>query len=393
MAVVMDTPFELEIDRRTTSSVKWDKYKNEDVLPMWVADMDFRSPPEVIEALHKRIDHGIFGYTNAPESLSSLVVERLNNLYDWPIEADWLEWLPGLVSAIHLCVRSYTQEQEFVITPNPVYYPFLTAPRLANRRMMPIFWQQDCHNKWVLNWDWLEENIRPDAKLFLLCNPHNPNGRVLTLQELERLENFCRRHSLIVCSDEIHCDLILDKNCEHIPYATVSDYAREHSVTLMAPSKTFNIAGLGCAFAVIPNPELRAQFQKAREGIVPKPSLIGYTAAEAAYRHGEPWRQAMLEHLRANHAYLLERIAKIPELSMVPLEATYLAWINCQLPGIKRPWTFFEQHGVGLSPGKQFGDPNYVRMNFGCTRQILKTALDRMESAISALKKGAVEGK
>ncbi|CAM3696941.1 MalY/PatB family protein [Parendozoicomonas haliclonae] len=379
--------FNTEHERRGTSSLKWDKYKDQDILPMWVADMDFQSPPEVIEAMQARVAHGIFGYTNAPESLEEVVVERAANLYDWPIQQEWLEWLPGLVCALNICVRAYAAEQEFVISPCPVYYPFLTAPGLGNRQMMQIFWREDGDNNWVMDWDWLEENIHPDTRLFMLCNPQNPNGRVLTLQELEKLEDFCRRHNLIVCSDEVHCDLILDRNAQHIPYASISDFARDNSITLMSPSKTFNLAGLGCAYAVIPNPELKAKFQRTRSGIVPSADsmIMGYAAAEAAYRQGEPWRQSLLEHLRSNHDLLMERINNIPGLSMRPHQATYLAWIHCDLPGITKPQRFFEENGIGLSPGAQFGGPDYVRLNFGCTRQTLETALQRMEQAVATL--------
>ena len=384
------TLFNTDIDRRHTSSLKWDKYKDQDILPMWVADMDFQSPPEVMEALHKRIDHGIFGYTNPPESLNLSVVERLNNLYDWPIEQEWLDWLPGLVCALNISVRTCAREGESIIVPTPVYYPFLTAAPLGNRKMKQVFWQRSNNpqgSRWEMDWDWLEENVSGDDRLFMLCNPQNPNGRVLTLQELERLEQFCKQHDLVVCSDEVHCDLILDKSCHHIPYATVSDYARDHSITLMSPSKTFNLAGFGCAYAVIPNPELREQFRRTRSGIVPSPDsmLMGFAATEAAYRHGEIWRQSLLDHLRDNHNYLMQRINAMPGLSMTPHESTYLAWIQCQLPGIEKPQSFFEGHGVGLSAGTPFGDAHYVRLNFGCTRNVLEEALSRMERAINQL--------
>ena len=384
---MMDKLFNTPIDRSHTDSLKWDKYKGRDIIPMWVADMDFRSPPEVIDALHKRVDHGIFGYTTASDNLKSLVVERLNNLYDWPIHEEWLDWTPGLVSALNVAVRSCTQEGEHVIVPVPVYYPFLLAPPLGNRQMLQIFWRKNENNSWELDWEWLENHITDDTRLFMLCNPQNPNGRVLTRAELEQLEQFCRKHNLIVCSDEVHCDLILDTNCQHIPYASISDYARNHSITLMSPSKTFNIAGFGCAFAVIPNPELRERFRRIRKGIVPDPDnmLIGYTAAEAAYTHGEPWRQALLQHLRANHDELIERINALPYLKMRPHQATYLAWIQCDLPGIDKPQDFFEQAGVGLSPGAVFGDPSSVRLNFGCTRATLEKSLERIEQAVSII--------
>ncbi len=378
--------FHEEIDRTQTSSLKWDKYKDQDVLPLWVADMDFRSPPEVIEALHQRIDHGVFGYTIPSAELNDLVCDRTNNLYDWAIEPEWIDWTPGLICPLNISVRAFAEEGEFVIVPCPVYYPFLTAPPLGNRQMMQIFWKQKGDN-WYMDWEWLEKNVTKDTRLFMLCNPQNPNGRVLTRTELEKLEDFCKRHQLIVCSDEVHCDLILDQNCQHIPYASISDYARDNSVTLMAPSKTFNLAGFGCAYAIIPSPELRAKFQRTRSGIVPSPDnmLTGFTATAAAYQHGEPWRQALLVHLRENHQYLLERINAMPGLSMSPHQATYLAWIQCEIPGIKKPQRFFEEAGVGLTDGAAFGDPNCVRLNFGCTRTMLENALNRMQTALQAL--------
>ena len=380
------TLFNTPIDRQGTSSLKWDKYKDQDILPMWVADMDFQSPPEIMEALHARVEHGVFGYTNPPGSLEDIVVERLNNLYDWSIEKEWLDWTPGLVCALNVSVRAFAQENEFVIVPCPVYYPFLTAPPLGKRQMLQIFWRKQ-DNTWELDWNWLEKNVTRDTRLFLLCNPQNPNGRVLTREELECLERFCKKHQLIVCSDEVHCDLILDKSCQHIPYASISDYARDNSITLMSPSKTFNVAGLGCAYAVIPNPELRKQFRKTRQGIVPAPDsmIFGFVAAEAAYRSGEPWRQALLEHLRQNHDYLLEHINNIPGLSMTPHEATYLAWITCDLPDTKNPQSFFEQYGVGLTGGAAFGDPSCVRLNFGCTSNMLKEGVERMRKAVTSL--------
>ncbi|WP_281648693.1 PatB family C-S lyase [Parendozoicomonas sp. Alg238-R29] len=382
-----NTFFNEDIDRRGTSSLKWDKYKEQDILPMWVADMDFQSPPEVVAALYDRVSHGVFGYTTPPESLEQIVVERLNNLYDWPIEQEWLDWLPGLVCALNISVRTCAKEGEFAAVPCPVYYPFLTAPGLGNRQMMQIFWNKTNNGSWELDWDWLEQNINKDTKIFMLCNPQNPNGRVLTREELERLEQFCKKHQLVVCSDEVHCDLILDRDSCHIPYATISDYARDNSITLMSPSKTFNLAGLGCAYAVIPNPELRKRFRRTRKGIVPDPDnmIFGFAAAEAAYRNGEPWRQSLLEHLRSNHEYLMEQINNIPGLTMTPHQATYLAWIECKLPEIKNAQLFFEEHGVGLSAGAPFGDPNYVRLNFGCTRKQLEEAVRRMKTAVSKL--------
>ena len=382
----MPANFDQFIDRSGTSSLKWEKYRDKDILPFWVADMDFKSAPEIIDALHQRIEHGVFGYTKADQGLEDLVVERMNNLYEWKIEKEWIVWLPGLVTALNLAVRSVAGEGEYVAVPMPVYYPFLMAPTLGGRKMIGLDWQLK-DGQWQLDLDSFKQRITDDTRLLSLCNPQNPNGRVLTRDELEAIEVICKEHDIVVCSDEVHCDLILDRNCEHIPYAGLSEFTREHSITLMSPSKTFNVAGFGFAYAIIPNSKLRMEFQRVRKGIVPDPDnmLIGYTAAKAAYQHGEPWRQCLLDYLRSNHDYLLEEINNIKGLSMQPLEATYLAWINVSELNLKDPHRFFEDHGVGLSPGAQFGDKNYLRLNFGCSRSTLEEGISRIKKAVASL--------
>lgn len=378
--------FDPIIDRKQSSSLKWGKYKDQDILPFWVADMDFRSAPEILEALHKRIDHGIFGYTLAGDELEQLVVDRFLSHYGMDIEPGWLVWLPGLVTALNISTRSFAEEGETVAVPDPVYYPFLMAPKLSGRKMTGLEWVLR-DNHWELDLEKFESQVTDDTRLLMLCNPQNPNGRVMTRAELEAIEAICRRHQLIVCSDEVHCDLILDPECEHIPFASISDYARDNSITLMSPSKTFNVAGFGCAYAVIPNGELRMKFQRTRKGIVPDPDnmLIGYTAAKAAYQHGEPWRQCLLEYLRGNHDLLLKEINAIRGLSMTPLQSTYLAWINVSKLGLDNPHAFFEAAGVGLSPGEQFGDKNYLRFNFGCSRELLEEGIRRIRAAVDRL--------
>lgn len=383
----MNPDFDAIIDRSQTASLKWDRYKGRDIIPMWVADMDFRAAPEIIEALHQRIDHGVFGYTLADDSLQQLVVERLQQLYHWTIDPQWLVWLPGLVTALNLAVRTVAQPGETVVVPAPIYYPFSMAPGLGGRRAISLHWQKN-QGRWQLDLDRLQEDITPDTRLLLLCNPQNPNGRVLTRDELEAIAAFAQKHQLVVCSDEVHCDIILDEGCQHIPYASLDAYTQEHSITLMSPSKAFNLAGFGCAFAVIPNAQLRARFQRTRKGIVPDPDnmLIGYSATGAAYRHGEPWRQAMLAYLRNNHRLLLDGVNAIEGLAMNPMEATYLAWIDASELELDDPHRFFEDAGVGLSPGAQFGDARYLRLNFGCSRILLEQALERMHNAVKRIR-------
>lgn len=219
----------------------------------------------------------------------------------------------------------------------------------------------------------------------MLCNPQNPGGTVYRRQELLQQHEFAKKHNLVVCSDEIHCDLLLEPGCEHIPFATLNDDAAQRSVTLMSPSKTFNIAGLGASMAIIPNPELRKKLVRARSGIVPEVDVLALVAAQAAYQHGQEWLDELLVYLRANRDWVIERINAMPGLALQPIEATYLAWIDCSQLPVDNPHAFFEQAGVGLSPGLDFGNRRFVRLNFGCRRELLSQALDRMLLATRSL--------
>ncbi|RDE19654.1 putative C-S lyase [Motiliproteus coralliicola] len=377
----IESPFDRPIDRQLTSSQKWDKYRDQDILPMWVADTDFHAPGPVIEALQERVAHGVFGYTNPPQELVDVVIERLARLYDWKIEPEWIVWLPGLVCGLHLACRSVGERGSSVISPTPVYPPFTSAPGLSERRLiqLPLIAQGD---RSVIDFDRLEASIEPDTRLILFCNPHNPGGAVYRRDELERLNAICQRHDLVLCSDEIHCDLILEPGIEHIPAASLSADAAARTITLMAPSKTFNIAGLGCSLAIIPDPKLRQAFRRTRRGIVPDVNLLGYTASLAAFRDGDDWNRQQCDYLRSHRDYLLREINAIEGISLAPFEATYLAWIDVSALGLENPPAFFEAAGVGLSPGADFGDKNYMRMNFGCTRELLEEAVRRIRKAV-----------
>ncbi len=351
---------------------------------MWVADMDFPSPPAVIEALHQRIDHGVFGYTITPQELTETVILTLRHDYGWEIESEWIVWLPGLVTGLNLACRATGEDGDDVLTTVPIYPPFLTAPKYSRRNLLTVP-LVETGNRWVFDFDLLENAISPRTRLFILCNPHNPTGRVFSRKELTILSEICLRHNVIICSDEIHCGLVLDEDKKHIPTAALSPRISDRTITLMAPSKTFNIAGLGCSFAVIANPELRKSFQRAASGIVPFVNTLGYTAALAAYRDGGPWLEALLIYLRENRDMLERSIAEMPGLSLNHVEATYLAWIDTQNSGIQNPAKFFEDAGVGLFDGAQFAGPGFLRLNFGCPRVTLKQALERMKNAMSKL--------
>ena len=369
--------FDRVVDRRGSDSIKWSKYAGRDVIPLWVADMDFAAPPAVLDALHRRVEHGVLGYAAPMPSLVEATLAYLDTNYGWKVEPEWLVWLSGVVSGLNLACRVVDGG---VITATPVYPPFLSAPKLSGRELtsVPLKLTDD---GWRMDLDAMQAALKPDTRLWLLCHPHNPVGRAWSDEELRAFAGFCRRHDLIVCSDEIHCDLILDADRRHLPLACVDDEIARRSITLMAPSKTFNIPGLACAFAVIPDAGLRRRFTGAARGIVPDVNVLGFVAAEAAFREGADWHRGLIDTLRRNRDRVEAAVAAMPGLTMTHVEATYLAWIDARGLGVDDPVAFFEAAGVGLSNGADFGLPGWVRLNFGCPGATLEAALQRMEQA------------
>lgn len=374
------------IDRRHSDSYKWQKYAGQDVIPLWVADTDFRSPPCIIEALRARVDHGVFGYGMSPTALGDIFIERMRERYQWDIKAEWLVFLPGLVSGLHLAVRALTEAAEAVVIPNPIYPPFRAAARSAGRqqRLAPM---RLANGRWCVDFAGTEPALAGDKRLLMLCNPHNPGGTAYRREELMQHLAFAQQHDLLVCSDEIHCDLLLTPGLRHIPFASLNEEAAQRSITLMSPSKSFNIAGLGASVAVIPNPRLRMKFAAQRASIVPAVDVLALCAANAAWRGGQAWLSQQLDYLRGNRDRLAERLQEMPGLTLAGPEATYLAWIDASGLDVDNPHAFFEQAGVGLSAGADFGDDRFVRLNFGCPRTVLDTALDRMAHACRHLRR------
>lgn len=373
-------------ERRGTDSQKWQKYADRDVLPLWVADMDFKSPPAVIDALHARVEHGIFGYARPVKSTVEAVVNALEQRYGWRIDPAWIVWLPGLVVGLNVTAQAFAQPDEEVLTLSPVYPPFMSAPKNSARVSVQVPFALQSSG-WTIDWDALERAVTPKTRLFYLCNPHNPLARVWRREELVRLAEFCERHNLLLCSDEIHCDLILDPTLPHVPTSVLSPEIAARTITLMAPSKTYNVPGLGTSIAIIPDTMRRARFIRAAAGIVAEVTCLGFTACEAAYRDSEPWRQALLSYLRGNRDYLLETIAReLPGVRVeAPVEATYLLWMNVSALGLENPAAHFERHGLGLSDGAMFGAAKgtHVRLNFGCPRATLVEAMRRMKAALA----------
>ena len=377
--VASGTAFDFEHvpERRGSDSVKWNKYAGQDVLPLWIADMDFASPPPVLAALQARVARGDLGYAEPWPALVEAVQAYCQRHYDWRVEADWLIWLPGLVCGINLACRSVDGE---VLTATPVYPPFLSAPGLSGRGLVRVSLREE-GGRWSWDFAALEAAVTPATRLLLLCHPHNPVGRAWDADELQALAEFAARHDLVVCSDEIHCDLVLDPERHHVPFARLGEDAARRSITLMAPSKTYNIAGLGCSLAIIPDPALRRRYQAARRGIVPDVNVLALTACASALLEGEAWRQDLLAVLRANRDRVEAAVNAMPGLSLGHVEATYLAWIDARGLGVDAPVEFFEAAGVGLSDGRDFGLPGWVRLNFGCAPALLDQALDRMRAA------------
>ncbi len=379
----MNFDFDHPPDRRGSDSIKWSQYACHDVLPMWVADMDFAAPPCVIETLRERVEHDVFGYGTPTMSLAGAVVEALQCDHGWSIDPDWLVWLPGLFRALNIVCRAVGEVGDEVLTVTPVYPPFLSAPCYSGRRVTTVDLRRS-DSRWTWDAGRLERAVTPRSRLLMLCNPHNPVGRVFSREELTSIAQTAERHDLVICSDEIHCGLVLDKQVQHLPIAMLDNATAERTITLMAPSKTWNIPGLGCAFAVVGNPKLRRQMLDAMHGIVPHANVLGLAATEAAYRHGDPWRRELLEYLRGNAECVERTIAAIPGLSTWPVEATCLAWIDARPLALRDPVRFFEDAGVGLSNGADFGAPGYVRLNFGCARSVLDVALRRIHDAVMA---------
>ena len=383
----MTYDFDRIIDRRHTESAKWRLY-DKDVLPLWVADMDFAAPEAVLRALEERVAHGVFGYGMPPDGLREVIQERLARLYGWRVEADEIFFIPGVVTGFnHVCQAIGAPGDEVLVEP-PVYYPMLDAPDNAGRTLKtaPLV---EGPKRYERDLDAFERAITEHTSLLLLCNPHNPVGRVFERAELEQLAEICLRHDVIICSDEIHCDLVFQGH-PHVPIASLSPEIAAQTITLFAPSKTYNVAGLSCSAGVVQNPELRAKLKTAGAGLIPHVNVLGYTATLAAYRDGQEWLDEVLVYLEANRDHLLDYItAHLPNIKCQRPEGTYLAWLDCREAGIPgNPHKFFlERARVALNDGAVFGEggEGFVRLNFGCPRTTLTEALERMRKAMETL--------
>ena len=384
----MTTDFDQLVDRRHSDSGKWHRY-DEDVLPMWVADMDFLSPEPVIAALRERVEHGVFGYGVVPSELPEIVVERVQRLHGWKVSPETLVFLPGVVVGFNLAWHAVTTPGDGVLVQTPIYFPMLRAPDNAGlvNDEMQLTRQRD--GQYAIDFDAFEGAITDHTRMFILCNPHNPVGRVYHRDELERMAEICLRHDLVICSDEIHCDLVFQPH-HHVPIASLAPEIADQTITLIAPSKTFNIPGLKCSVGIVTNPELRKRLEAARKGLVGGVNVMGYTAALAAYRDGQPWLDEVLCYLEANLDFLVGYVEEhLPGITMGRPEGTFLAWLNCTeagIPGNSHEF-FLRRARVAMNDGAAFGQggEGFVRLNFACPRSMLAEALDRMRESLLTL--------
>ncbi len=377
-------------NRRDTHSLKWDDLEEwfncTDVIPMWVADMDFRSPDEVIEAVKNRVEHGIFGYAGNIRPFEDAVINWFSRRYGWNIGREWICMTEGIVSSLHMLVQGLTDEGDKVLIQTPVYPPFYKAIK-NNKRVVVENQLANNDGYYEMDFDLLDKQLE-DVKLFILCSPHNPVGRVWTKEELIKVAELAIKHNVTLISDEIHGDLVF-KDYNFTPMGVIDEIS-DRLVVCTAPSKSFNIAGLHTSNIIIKNNSIRDKFKGVldQNGVSTKPNVLGVVALMAAYNHGERWLTEVLEYIQDNFKYLDEYFnEKIPELELTKGEGTYLAWVNCSglgLRSIELQDFFYRKCKVGMTPGYSFGTggEQFVRLNLGCSREILKKALEQIETAV-----------
>lgn len=377
-------------DRQSSESIKWLKY-DKDVLPMWIADMDFRSPEPVIQALTKRVQDGIFGYPTETPHTHEAVTGWVESRHGWKVNPEDILFVPGVVTGFNLASHAMTKPGDGVLIQTPAYPPFLGVAGNVNLIQQTHQLTRQKDGTYAIDFDAFEAAITPQTKIFMLCNPQNPTGRVFRKDELLKMAEICLKHNVIICSDEIHCDMVYE-GAKHIPIASLSKEIAMQTITLMAPSKTFNIAGLEGSFFVVPNPDLRKKIHSAGKGILGWINVLGLTAMEAAYREGKEWLDAVMLYLQDNRDFTLDYIQKnLPGISMGKPEATYLAWIDCSQAGLnENPSDFFLKHArLGVNDGARFGKAGegFIRLNYGCPRATLVEGLERMKKSLELIKK------
>ncbi|WP_371195612.1 MalY/PatB family protein [Glaciecola sp. SC05] len=372
--------FDQKPDRSSSFAYKWEKYKDTDVLPCWIADTEFRCAEPILDALKQRAEHGLLGYTLPKHHQPALdaIVHWCKRQYQWDIHPSWIVWTPGVVPAFNMATLAFSNIGDGVIVQTPNYPPLLAAPGINHRKQLAVPTMLK-EGRWTLDLEAFEQQAaKPSTTLFIMCNPMNPAGSVMTFEELDTIAEICQRHNVMVCSDEIHCDLILD-DLRHIP-AGKHPSLKDNSVTLMAASKTFNVAGLGTSFAIIPSAKVRSSFVAAGAGIVPWVNVMGLEATATAFTKCDEWYQAQLRYLRDNRDYLVRAINRIEGLTCEAPQATFLLWVDASALQLEDTQRWCEERGVGPSQGKDFGAPECFRINFGCAREYLEQIVARLSA-------------
>jgi len=386
--------FDEIVPRENTSCVKWDLaemyFGNKDVLPMWVADMDFKTPDFVVDAVKRRAAHEIYGYTVRPDSYFDALINWIKNKHQWDIKKDWVIFSPGIVPAVNMAVMAYTKPGDKVVIQPPVYFPFFSAVK-DNGRQLVLNQLKLENGRYYMDFDDLEKQIDKRTKMLVISNPHNPAGSAWTAEELTRLGEICIKHKLILISDEIHSDLAIPPN-KHTVAANLSNEIADVTVTMMAPSKTFNLAGMASSSVIISNPELRNEFQTMIDRVhVGMGNLFGMVASEAAYKQGEEWLNQMLHYVKGNIDYLEKSISeRLPKVKMIRPEATYMVWLDFRELGMSNDELkqfIIQKARLGLNDGPVFGPggEGFQRMNLACPRQYVEEAVERLENAIKSL--------
>lgn len=388
----MKYDFDKRIDRTNTASYKWDQseklFGRSDILPLWVADMDFEAPKEVVEAITRRAEQGIYGYTIRTKGFYDAIIGWLSKRHGWNIKQDWITSSPGVVPALSILVQEFTEPGDSVILQSPVYYPFYDLIKMNGRTVVDNALILE-KGQYSIDFELLEQQAKEGAKLLLLCSPHNPGGRVWKREELERIGEICAKYNVLVVADEIHHDLVFSGH-KHIPFASLSEACAQSSVTCIAPSKTFNLAGLQAASVIIPNEEIRRKYNaKLKTLSLHMESYFGLTAIESSYTHGEQWLDQLLSYLEGNLNYLLEYAENhLPDVKVMKPDGTYLVWMDCTAISDKPQelkQLMFDKAGIAFSEGSVFGSQGagYLRINIACPRSILAEALDKFASAVN----------
>src|SRR5664280_1107365 len=387
--------FDEHVAREGTDCIKYDRrletFGSKDIIPMWVADMDFKCPDFVLDSMHKRLEHEIFGYSYRPPEYYQSIINWIKSRHNWKVEREWISFCPGIVPALNFCTLAFTQPGDSIIVQPPVYFPFFSAAESHGRNLI-YNRLMESEERRVMDYDSLIAGIDSKTKMIIISNPHNPVGRVWTPEELNNLADICLKNNILIISDEIHCDLVLP-GFTHTPMASLSEKIAENTITLIAPSKTFNLAGLSTSSVIIPDPSLRKSFNRIVENLhIGNGNIFGTIASISAYSHGHEWLDSLLDYIDNNVEFVKNYCSKmIPEIIPVQPEATYMIWLDCRKLGMsgKDLQNFFvTKAGVGMNEGSTFGPggEGFMRMNLGATHQTVMRAMEQIEKAIASIR-------